>query len=129
MSKLTCPYCDRRLQVPVQNGLVTCDCCEKRFDPSKVRVQPAPWPKRACGGALVVLGILLLIVALASLPRYDLHESDGQFAAVGAFLPGGFALFGGLALGRGKLVIDDSPHDNENDPDELVSGVETHEEF
>lgn len=113
VAKLICPYCGRHQPIPAQAGVVACDGCERRFDPAKVRFQPASLPKRVAGWSLLVIGLLLLLGGISAALRHDSRDPDLPMRLVGTFLLPAVAILAGSALGRGRLVVDESRPDAE----------------
>ncbi len=105
-ASLSCPYCGRVLSMPSQVGLITCDGCERRFEPTKLRYQPAGPLKRITGWILLILGLLLLLGGISATLNFDFQDRDTPMRMVGAFLLPAIFIFTGLALKRGKKVIE-----------------------
>jgi hypothetical protein len=111
MPSLECPYCGRSLSRPSQPGPVVCDGCEQQFDPGKVRVQPASVPKEAAGWVLLVFGVVMLAPAVIVICLANLHDRDLPMRIFGMLLIPAVLIFTGLALKRGKTVVDDASTD------------------
>ena len=106
MPSLECPYCGRSLSPPSQPGAVICDGCEQYFDPGKVRVQPPSVPREAAGWVLLVFGIVMLAPAIIAMFLANSHDRDLPMRIFGMLLIPGVLIFTGLALKRGKTVVD-----------------------
>lgn len=111
MAKVVCPYCSRMLTVESQTAPATCDGCERQFDPTKVRFERATLKKRLAGWFLIAVGMLSLLGGLSEAIRYDFQDYDIVMTLIFTFLPPIIAIFVGLSLKRGSLVVEGKPPD------------------
>jgi hypothetical protein len=118
-AKHHCPFCERQLAVHNDCGpILTCDGCGGQFNPGKLLYRPASVMRQILGWILILTGVFDLFGSVS------LFVFAAIFTGVGGADSGGidlmfvfaincvfsFAVFaGGLALKRGRIVIDTSP--------------------
>jgi hypothetical protein len=121
--KLRCPGCARQLAGPDQPGTMVCDGCGLHLDPAAIRYQPAPPWRKVLGWVLLTLGGLSLLGALrVAMTELDAHNTDFVMTLVGLFLLPALALFGGMALVKGKDVVVGSTPKLDASPQEAGPG-------
>jgi hypothetical protein len=72
---------------------------------------PAALPRRIAGWALLAIGALMLLAAVATAAKYDFRDRDVLMKIIGTFILPAVAIAAGSALTRGKLAVDGSPDD------------------
>jgi hypothetical protein len=121
---LNCPECGLPLKQAADHDLLECEGCGSRFDPSSLRYEQAPEWRQLAGLALIGLGVLFFLTAIdASLPFISVRETDAGMKLLGAVMLPTAAILGGLALVRGRVVLDRVP-----DQSVLLEGEVQHED-
>jgi hypothetical protein len=115
---MECPFCERNLKVRDNSGPVTCDGCEGRFNPGKLRYQPASLARQVAGWVLIIIGgsnLLWIIGVVLVTVSIETAKPPGSrdweiplLLTMTCFVPS-LLLAVGLALTRGRMVIDAPP--------------------
>jgi hypothetical protein len=119
MKKTICPQCGRRLTMPAQSGVVTCDGCAFQFNPGFVWVAPPALWRRIVGALLLVLGGLMLFVEVPmAVMLYNAKDRHFVTRMIGMFLWPTLAISAGFALAGGTIIHEVRTPPKEAEPEE-----------
>ena len=119
-TKIECPFCQRALRVSHVSGPIACDGCGGQFNPGKLRYRPASLLRRVIGWAIVVIGlfrlltnitVLLFVGGVGAGKTSDSRNWDIVILVAMTCVVPIVAIAAGLALKRGRMVLDPAPDD------------------